>query len=77
MAEGRGVGANDVFGVENVRPANLVIPANSALGGNGRPRRACATLCDYSENSANLDDEIGTESPMVQKRGTKRRLRRE
>ena len=40
VAEGRGVGADDVLGVENVRPANLVIPANSALGGNGRPRRA-------------------------------------
>ena len=70
-AEGRGAGANVVVGVENVPPANLVIP--SAPAGNGRPRRAGLSVRNYNENNHDLEVEIGVESPIVRKSGSKRR----
>ena len=70
-AEGRGAGANVVVGVENVPPANLVIPA--APVGNGRPRRAGLSVRNYNENNHDLEVEIGVESPIVRKSGLKRR----
>jgi hypothetical protein len=70
-AEGRRVRANVVVGVENVPPANLVIPA--APVGNGRPRRAGLSVRNYNENNHDLEVEIGVESPIVRKSGLKRR----
>ena len=70
-AEGRRVRANVVVGVENVPPANLVIPA--APVGNGRPRRAGLSVRNYNENNRDLEVEIGAESPIIRKLGSKRR----
>jgi len=73
VAKGRGVGANAVVGAENMLPANHIVPAAPAgNGGNGRPRRALAVL-DYNENNPDLDVEIGAESPVHHRSGSKRR----
>jgi hypothetical protein len=69
MAEGRGVGVNVVVGVENVPPANHVVLA--APAGNGRPRRAGLTVRNYNESNHDLEDEIGAESPIIRKLGSK------
>jgi hypothetical protein len=69
MAESRGVGVDVVVGVENVLPANLVIP--SAPAGNVRPRRAGLSVRNYNENNHDLDVEIGVESPILRKSGSK------
>ena len=77
VAEGNGVGANVVIGVknvENILPANLVIPAIPPPPvGNGRPRRAGLSVRNYNENNHDLEVEIGVESPIVRKSGLKRR----
>ena len=70
-AEGRDVRANVVVGVENVPPANLVVPA--APVGNGRPRRVGLSVHNYNENNHDLEVELGVESPIVRKSGSKRR----
>ena len=64
--------ANVVVGVENVPPANLVIPA-APPAGNGRPRRTGLSVCNYNENNHELELEIGAESPIGRKSGSKRR----
>jgi len=69
-AEGRGVRANVVVGVENVPPANHVVPA--APADNGRPRRAGLLVRNYNENNRDLEVEIGAESPIIRKSGSKR-----
>jgi len=71
VAEGRSVGINVVVSTENVPPANHVVLA--APSGNGRPRRAGLSICNYNENNHDLEDEIGAESPI--KIGSKRRRR--
>ena len=59
--------------VENILSANLVIPAIPPPPvGNGRPRRAGLSVCNYNENNRDLDDEIGAESPIICKLGLKR-----
>ena len=79
VAECRGGGANVVVGVkktnvENILPANLVIPAIPPPPiGNGRPRRAGLSVRNYNENNCDLEDEIGAEYPIVRKLGSKRR----
>jgi hypothetical protein len=70
-AEGHGVGANAVVNAENMLPANRIVP--TAPAGNGRPRRAGLSVRNYNENIRDLDVEIGAESPIVRKSGSKRR----
>jgi hypothetical protein len=78
VAECCGVGANVVVGVkktnvENILSANLVIPAIPPPPvGNGRPLRAGLSVRNYNENNRDLDDEIGAESPIIRKLGSKR-----
>ena len=79
VAECHGVGANVVVGVtktnvENILPANLVIPAipPPPVLGNGRPRRTGLSVRNYNENNCDLEDKIGAESPIVRKLGSKR-----
>ena len=43
------------------------------LTANGRPRRAGLSVRNYNENNHDLEVEIGVESPIVRKSGSKRR----